>query len=81
MAQAAHRRQLIAANPFDDVKGPAQTNESRKAFITRKQTTELLAACPDANWRLIVSLCRYGGLRCPSEVLALTCCGSLNEPP
>ena len=29
-------------------------------------------ACPDAQWRLIVALSRYGGLRCPSEHLSLT---------
>src|SRR5262249_842192 len=27
--------------------------------------------CPDAEWRLIVALSRYAGLRCPSEHLAL----------
>lgn len=65
------RRRLISENPFADVKAPAQTNESRKAFITLEQTAKLLEACPDTDWKLIVSLCRFGGLRCPSEVLAL----------
>ncbi len=69
--RAAMRRRLILENPFADVKAPAQTNESRKAFITTEQTAKLLDACPDADWRLIVALARYGGLRCPSEVLAL----------
>jgi integrase len=23
------------------------------------------------EWRLLIALCRYGGLRCPSEVLSL----------
>jgi hypothetical protein len=32
----------------------------------------MIDACPDAQWRLIVALSRYGGLRCPSEHLALT---------
>ncbi len=31
----------------------------------------MLDACPDAQWRLIFALCRFGGLRCPSEVLRL----------
>ena len=31
----------------------------------------MLEACPDHHWRLIVALSRYGGLRCPSEVLSL----------
>jgi len=30
-----------------------------------------LEACPNLDWRLIVALSRYGGLRCPSEVLSL----------
>ncbi len=34
-------------------------------------TEKLLEAWPDAEWRVIVALCRYGGLRCPSELLAL----------
>lgn len=32
---------------------------------------KLLDACPDAEWRAILALARYGGLRCPSEALAL----------
>ncbi len=32
----------------------------------------MLDACPDAEWRLIFGLARFGGLRCPSEHLALT---------
>ena len=32
---------------------------------------KVLDACPDAEWRLIFALSRYGGLRCPSEHLAL----------
>lgn len=70
--RAAVRRRLVAANPFDEIKPPVQVNEARKAFITAEQTERLLAACPDAQWRLIVALSRYGGIRCPSETLALT---------
>jgi hypothetical protein len=32
---------------------------------------KVLGACPDADWRVIFSLARWGGLRCPSEVLGL----------
>ena len=31
----------------------------------------MLDACPDAQWKLLFALSRYGGLRCPSEHLAL----------
>ncbi|MFM9959099.1 MAG: tyrosine-type recombinase/integrase [Phycisphaerales bacterium] len=40
-------------------------------FVPLADTDKILAACPDHEWRLIVALSRYGGLRCPSEHLAL----------
>jgi integrase len=32
----------------------------------------VLEACPDIEWRAIVALSRYGGLRCPSEQVLLS---------
>ncbi len=69
--RAAVRARLIRENPFAELKAPSEVNEARKAFITREVATAVLEACPDAEWRLIFSLSRYGGLRCPSEHLAL----------
>ena len=43
----------------------------RQQFITRQEIDRVMAACPDHHWRAIVGLSRYGGLRCPSEVLSL----------
>lgn len=68
---AMRRRKLIAENPFDDVKAAAVGIQDRQRFITREETDRLIAACPNHHWRAIVSLSRYGGLRCPSEVLSL----------
>lgn len=31
----------------------------------------ILAACPNDEWRAIIALSRYAGLRCPSEIVAL----------
>jgi integrase len=70
--RAAVRSRLIPSNPFEDVKPPSMVNESRKQFIDRPTIDRVLQACPDAEWRLIVALCRYGGIRCPSELLPLT---------
>lgn len=70
--RAAVRKKLITDNPFDGIKAPSQENESRFRFVTREETAQLIEACPDWQWRLIVALSRYGGLRCPSETLALT---------
>ena len=46
-------------------------NEDRQRFISREQTQQLIDACPDAEWRLLVALARFGGLRIPSEALSL----------
>jgi hypothetical protein len=40
-------------------------------FVTRQIADKVIDACPDNQWKLLFALCRYGGLRCPSEVLAL----------
>ena len=69
--RAAMRLRLIAENPFADVKAGARDNRGRQHFVTRDVAEKVLAACPDAEWRLIFALARYGGLRTPSETLAL----------
>jgi len=62
---------LIRENPFADVKAGSQTNKARQFFITSDVAQKVLDACPDTQWRLLFALSRYGGLRCPSEHLAL----------
>jgi len=68
--RAALRGRLIDSDPFDGISTPA-TMPNRQQFISQADTAKLLAACPNSNWRAIVALARYGGLRCPSEVLSL----------
>ena len=68
----AVERRLIAENPFARMKGVAvRANKTRYYFVSRDETQAVLDACPDAQWRLIFALSRYGGLRCPSEHLGL----------
>ena len=69
--KSANRKVLIESNPFLDVKGGSESNDSRKHFVSRNITEKVLEACPDAEWRLIVALARYGGVRTPSETLGL----------
>lgn len=69
--KAAQRKRLIIDNPFADVKAGSEANPDRYRFITRDETAKLLKACPNLDWRLIVALARYGGLRTPSETLSL----------
>lgn len=71
MFKRAVKWKIIRENPFTDVVAGAQTNKTRQFFITREMAEKVLEACPDAQWRLLFALSRYGGLRCPSEHLAL----------
>ncbi len=70
--RAAVRKRLIQENPFGDMKGCAvKATTDRFYFVTRETAAKVLEACPDAQWRLLFALSRYGGLRCPSEHLGL----------
>jgi len=74
MFAAMKRRKLIEENPFAEVKHHEGNPAERQRFIDRDQTAKLLDAAPGWIWRSIIALCRYGGLRCPSEVLSLRWC-------
>lgn len=70
--RAALRKRLIPENPFDGMKGiGVRENRQRDFFVTRDMAERIIAHCPDADWRTIFALSRFGGLRCPSETLAL----------
>jgi integrase len=69
--RSAHRKGLVSANPFSHLAGTVRQNTKRLFYVTRAMADRVLKACPDAEWRLIFALSRYGGLRCPSEHLAL----------
>jgi integrase len=67
----AVRRRLIDTNPFTDLPASVRRNADRFYFVSREEATKVLTACPDAEWRLLFALARFGGLRVPSEVLLL----------
>lgn len=69
--RAGQQMRMVKENPFAAVKAGSQTNRTRMRFISQADIARVLAACPDVEWRLLVALSRYGGLRCPSEHLAL----------
>ncbi len=65
----AVRWELISSNPFEGVRGGSQVNQERLFYVYPHTAQKLIKAAPDADWRCIIALARYGGLRCPSEVL------------
>jgi integrase len=68
---AAVKHEVITRNPFQGMVTSVRPDRSRDYFVSRETTAKLLQVCPDAQWRLIIALCRFGGLRCPTEILAL----------
>jgi len=62
---------LIPASPFADLRAGSQSNPERAYYVSPEAIRAILAACPDNQWRAIVALSRFAGLRCPSEVVGL----------
>ncbi len=76
ICRAAVRRKLIDSDPFADVgiHWEARPNPgSSSSLAARAETgTSRWRPRPNHHWAcLIVALSRYGGMRCPSEVLSL----------
>lgn len=72
--KSAVRQRLIPANPFAEIEGgvTVRANKAREYFVTREQTQKLLDNASNEEFQLIIALCRYGALRCPSEIVGLT---------
>jgi integrase len=61
----------LTENPLSSITAGAETNPDRKAHVDRAIIKRIIDACPSAQWRLIIALCRFAGLRCPSEIHAI----------
>ena len=62
---------LIEVNPFKNVKQSPNYGKDRKVYIPAEDIYQVMEYAPDAEWRLIIALWRFGGLRRSSEVLRL----------
>ncbi len=69
--RAAMRAGLIRSNPFDHLTSAVVSNKTRYHFVSTADAESVIEACPDAEWRLLFALARWGGLRTPSESLSL----------
>jgi len=67
----------LTESPFDGLRAGSQANPARARYIPMETIREILDTCPSVEWKLIISLCRLAGLRCPSELGAVTW-GSVN---
>ena len=66
----ARKHKFIDENPFSEVKIPTANVSVRQRFIDRGSIQKLLDVS-NPTWKTIIVLARFGGLRCPSEVLSL----------
>ena len=64
-------REWLRKSPFAEQKGWDETNHDRFFHVSRPLIDAILAEINDPAFRAIVCLARFGGLRCPSEVLPL----------
>lgn len=62
---------VIEENPFSGLPTTTIANRERRHMISVGDSLKVLEACPSARWRSIFAMARWGGLRCPSEVLAV----------
>ncbi len=69
--RVAVRHKLIVENPFMDAKTANKTNPERQRFIDRETITKIIDAAPSAEWRMLIALARFGGVRVPSEAVTL----------
>jgi len=62
-------KEWITKNPFGKIDG-SYRNEENDRIITPEEYSRLLDACPNQEWRVIITLARIGGLR-PCEIVNL----------
>jgi len=71
MIASAVKARLIDVNPLQGLKVAAKGNKKRQYFVSEAEAQRVLNACPDAEWRAVFTLARYGALRIPSEIQEL----------
>lgn len=62
---------MIEKNPFDGVRAGSQANSDRMAFVPAAVVARVMEQMPDLEWRVLIALIRWGGLRSPSETMGL----------
>jgi integrase len=72
MFEDAVRHGHLPSNPWRYVRHRKGNPAERRAYVSVADVERVIEYCPSVYLRLLVALARYGGLRIPSEALALT---------
>jgi integrase len=67
----AVKKRWLTENPFSGIRVASQQNPEKMRFVDQETIQKVMEELPDDEYRLILALARFGGLRCPSEPLAL----------
>lgn len=70
--QFAINKRWLTESPFKGMSGWNEVNRSRDFAVSRELIERVLDHIPSAEFRAVVALARFGGLRCPSEILKMT---------
>jgi site-specific recombinase XerD len=68
----AVKREMIEKNPFVDIKQPKNTNPERQMYIEVSKIETLIENANSTEWKLLLALSRYLGVRVPSEPFSMT---------
>jgi len=68
----AQRRKWIHENPFAEVRIPAVSDQSRDAYVPTEVVERLIEAAPEIEFKLLLAMARYLGVRVPSEPFSMT---------
>jgi integrase len=61
--EAARVQGVVTRNPFESVKNPMPKKAEDHPYVSVEDVEKVIAACPNASWRLVFGLTRYAGLR------------------
>ncbi len=67
----AVRLKIITDNPFADIRIGDESNTDRQVFVDAKTIEKVISEATDNEFKLLIALARYGGLRVPSEIVGL----------
>lgn len=67
----AKRLKMISENPFEYIKAKRGDVSERRAYVSAETIHRVIAAATSPQWKLLIALARFAGLRTPSEPLSL----------
>ncbi len=65
------RAKWISENPFDGLPTSFRRNTERDHYIPPEIVVDCIKVAPNWEWRTIIALAGFAGLRTPSEILSL----------